>query len=161
MNDKRDITIDVPSYKGPERRSAEIVLSQCACHPKHDRILKDHDDSIATLEKSLESRRQEVNSKMEVHYSDAKEDHKIMWDGIKSKVPNHLFYIFITVYSVLFVAGIVTVYTGMHTIDKNLTEQISSVKTEVQVMSTTLKFVDDKLDDHVYYTKNGKEKGGG
>ncbi len=154
----REIVIDVPSYKGPDRRSAEIVLSQCACHPKHDRILKNHDDSISRLEKTIESRRQEVNSKMETHYSDAKEDHKIMWDGIKQKVPNHLFYIFITVYSVLFVAGIVTVYTGMHKIDKNLTTQIGSVNTEVKVMSNTLKFVDEKLATHIYQTGENNSK---
>ena len=158
MNDKRKITVDVPAYQGPDRRTADIVLSQCACHPKHERILKDHDSNIATLTKTIESRRVEVNSKMEKEKGSIKNDHKLMWDDIKAKVPNKLFYLFISVYSVLFIIGIVAVYTGMHKIDKSLTTQMGSINTEVKVVSTTLKYLDKKVDDHIYQTKNGNSK---
>ncbi len=142
VEDERRVVVDVPSYKGPDRREAEIVISQCGCHPKHQRILDDHDKEIDDLKVQIENRRKEVNNKMVKDKDWGEREHQGMWEGIKSKVPNHLFYLFVSVFAVLYIIGIVAVYTGMHKIDKSLSTELSGIKTEVKVMSTTLKYMD-------------------
>ena len=124
-------------YKGPERR---ITSVHCACHVKHVKQLTDHEKDI------------------EIMQADSKKDHREIWTDIKAKVPNHLFYLFISVFSVLYIVGIIAVYTGMHKIDKSLSTQIGGINTEVKVMSTTLNYLDKKVDDHIYHTKNGGSK---
>ncbi len=116
-------------------------------------------DNYDDLKKQLESRRKEVNNKMVKDKDWGEKEHSGMWEGIKSKVPNHLFYLFVSVFSVLYIIGIVAVYTGMHKIDKSLSTQISGVKTDVKVMSTALQYLDKKVDDHIveFKQENGRK----
>jgi capsule polysaccharide export protein KpsE/RkpR len=92
-------------YDGPERRGA--VAEYCPHHAEHLRILNDHDRELGLLRASAESRR-DASTKA----------HGELYEEIKmverSRVPSRLFYVFVSVYSVLFILGIVSVYKGMH-----------------------------------------------
>lgn len=44
-----------PDYQGPERRKS-IIIEQCACHLKHEAVLKEHTSDIKTLESDMKSR---------------------------------------------------------------------------------------------------------
>lgn len=177
MADERMIMLDLPDYKGPDRRGdGKIVVTQCQCHPKHERVLQDHDKKfndlegrITVIEQLRERRRREVDQHID-------ESHKEMWGDIKklneAKVPNKLFYLFISTFSVLFIGGIITVYTGMHEIDKGLGKSIADLKVEVKVVDVKVsnhvttatrieKEVDQlhkKVDQHIYQTSNGHMK---
>lgn len=158
------VMIETAGYKGPDRRGeSPIVIAQCQCHPKHERVLHDHDERIKNIEEGRERRRESLDKEID-------EKHNNMWEAIKSKVSNPVFYVFITVYTFFFVAGIAAVYTGMHKIDKNLTEKIAEVKAEVAVTNTKIEYntasirrvekqvekINQKLDNHIEQTINGE-----
>jgi hypothetical protein len=87
--------VDSSGYKGPERRET-IVVTQCKCHPKHTRILEDHDKELNGLKEDLAHRRELLDQRIERIVNNMGEDIKIVDRG---KVPNRLFYIFISAYS--------------------------------------------------------------
>lgn len=168
----KQVQMDLPTYKGPDRRGDEqLIVTQCGCHPKHERVLSDHDKRIDALTKDINERRKEIDSRMERGYKDLVRD---VVGLEKSKVTNRLFYLFISVYSVLFIGGIITVYTGMNRVDKNLTVQMGDLKTEVKVIDTKVsshvtasneikqnqKDMNKKLDNHIHQTSNGNAHGG-
>jgi cell division protein FtsL len=98
------MTVEAPGYEGPECR--EFMMT-CDRHAEHGRVLADHDKELDRLRTAMDQRR-EASGKA----------HGDLYEEIKrverSKVPNRLFYTFISVYSVLFVLGIVSVYKGMN-----------------------------------------------
>jgi hypothetical protein len=119
------IHIDSPQYQGPDRREDSAL--HCVCHPKHTRILTDHDEALKALRVDLTRRREILDQRI------AEEDKKL-WEETKAlergKVSNKLFYIFVCVYSVLFISGIVTVYQGMHSNAINFLGGINDLRTE-------------------------------
>jgi chaperonin cofactor prefoldin len=135
--------VDSSNYKGPERREA-IVVTQCKCHPKHTRILDDHDKELNGLKEDLAHRRELLDQRIERIVNNMGEDIKIVDRG---KVPNRLFYIFISAYSALFILGIITVYTGMHQNSLNFMQGINALQkettesfSEIEKQVTTLQY---------------------
>jgi hypothetical protein len=97
------MAVEAPGYEGPERRE---FTSLCDHHTEHSRVLADHDKELDRIRAAADQRR-EASGKA----------HGDLYEEIKrverSRVPNRLFYTFISVYSVLFIFGIVSVYKGM------------------------------------------------
>jgi len=127
MDDDKVIMVESPEYNGPERRD-RLVIGPCGCHPKHQRILEDHDKKFAIIEAARERR----GEHMEQAHGDIYEEIKKVE---RSRVPNRIFYLFVTVYSGLFILGIVSVYSGMHQNALAFQKGLSDVK----VMQAELK----------------------
>lgn len=121
--------VESSDYRGPERRA-----DQCSCHLKHQRVLDQHDKDLESIKVDREKRRKDWEDKTESH-------HKDMWEDIKAKVPNKLFYLFISAYSLLFIAGILSVYTGMHQSALTFQAGISEVKVMQAELKAELKTV--------------------
>ena len=170
---KKQVVIDVPSYKGPDRRGEEpIVIAQCRCHPKHEKVLADHEADINELKQDLKERRAALDERIATNHRELEEDIMALE---RSKLPNRLFYLFIGTFSVLFIVGIITVYSGLNAAKLSLTEKIGEIKTEVKVVEVKvqnhvdsaekiedkLESIDRKIDDHVLETKNGMKNHGG
>lgn len=74
------VDVITPDYQGPERRQT-LVVEQCACHMKHDAVLKRHSGEL-----------KEIRDLRETQHSD-------MWDDIKQKTPIKLFIVAILIVS--------------------------------------------------------------
>lgn len=109
----------------PQARKASVL---CPYHPTHDRILKDHDKAIDDFQSTLSDLRKNSSQSRAEIYNEIKTVER-------SKVSTNLFYLFISVYSVLYILGIISVYRGMH--QNSLTFQ--SGITDVKVMQAELK----------------------
>ena len=96
----------------------EVVVKKCLYHTAHQQKLHDHEKDIA-------------NNKI---------DHKNMWDGIKDKVPNKLFYIFVAIV----IGGLGVVYNGIHNVDKNL----AIISTKVDDQKEDIRDLKVQLDTH-------------
>lgn len=174
---EKKIFIDTPEYKGEDRRKTELVITHCDCHMKHTSKIGDHDVRLSKIENGTKKMEDRLEDRMD-------ENHKEMWKDIKAKVPNRLFYIFISVYSVFFIGGIIAVYTGMnkinlnltkniHNVETRLTERISTITTDIEVMKVTMDNhitvgnrierkidkVDQKVEDHIKQTNGGFNHG--
>jgi hypothetical protein len=125
---KKRPRVESPGYEGPERRD-RLVIGTCDCHSKHQRILDDHDREIASIKSSRE------------------DQHRDMWTDIKSKVPNKLFYLFISVFSGLFILGIASVYQGMHRNALAFQEGLASVKVTQREIKVILDNTREKVTD--------------
>ncbi len=108
----RRIMINTPEYKGEERRKT-LIIEPCLCHKKHERVLHDHDEDIKIL-------KQDHEKDMEQNHG----DHTLMWEDIKEKVPNRLFYLFVTIV----VGGLAFVYTEIHKL--NTRTQMTNISVE-------------------------------
>jgi len=129
MVDERKIIIDVPHYKGKDRREGELVVGLCGFHLKHSQQIKDTEKDIAEMKSDI--------GKVE---DNTREDHQIMWKDIKAKVSHKLFYIFVTVYTAFFIGGVVGMYHKLGTVNENLIEKISTLQINVKMVGYDLKF---------------------
>jgi cell division protein FtsL len=160
------LQVRTPGYKGPERR---IIPKECLCHHKHTRILEDHDGELRMIKSDLKDGFKQVHDDLahrrEILDQRITNGHREIWDETKilerGKVSNKLFYTFITVYSVLFIAGIIAVYTGMHNNALTFTQGISDVKimqtktdAKVEELSNELQEVKTDVKDLIKH--NGK-----
>jgi hypothetical protein len=135
LTPRKVLQVQSPDYEGPERRDT-IFITQCECHAKHTRILDDHDGEIKgiknDLKKGFQSLHDDLGHRREIIDKRIEASGRELWDETKvlerGKVSNRLFYTFITVYSVLFIGGIIAVYTGMHNNAITFTQGISEVK---------------------------------
>ena len=127
--------VESSDYRGPERRA-----DQCSCHLKHQRVLDQHDKDLESIKVDREKRRKDWEDRMDVHHRD-------MWTDIKAKVPNKLFYTFISVYSLLFIFGIVSVYKGMHQSALAFQSGISDVKVMQTELKASVKAAESRIDD--------------
>lgn len=133
----KPVMIETPNYKGPERREA-ILVTQCNCHDKHTRILTDHDDALKQLrldqKDGFKVIHDDLAHRREVLDKRIDDGNKELWDETKilerTKVPNRLFYVFVSAYSLLFIAGIVAVYQGMHNNSLDFIAGITELKEE-------------------------------
>lgn len=127
------------SYQGPERRQ-KVVLARCANHAEHQRVLKDHDKAIGGLQGEMADRRKTSS-----------EAHGKIYEEIRvvdrSKVPSKLFYLFVSVYSVLFIAGIVSVYQGMHKNALTFKDGITDVKLMQAELKTAISNTQVQIND--------------
>jgi len=135
--------VESPGYQGPERRD-RLVIGPCECHLKHTRILQEHDEQIKNIKEHNEARDKYIDDRTE-------RQHFNMWEGIKKKVSNKLFYLYISVYSGLFILGIVSVYTGMHNNALAFKEELTKVRVIQAEIKTGLeassKMTDQRIGD--------------
>ena len=142
MDESRDqhaVLIDSPGYKGPERREV-LIIGPCACHREHQRILQDHEDEIKELQNNREKQRDHAEKAHGAIYSEIN-------TVDRSKVSNKLFYLYITVYSLFFIGGIVSVYTGMNKNALMFKDGLTEVKVMQSELKTTLKNTDSRIQD--------------
>lgn len=124
--EEKVLTVSTPTYEGPERRKeVEVIVKKCFCHSEHQRRLNGFDKGV----------------------EDNKEAHKGMWEEMKTKVPNKLFYIFVAIV----VGGLGVVYNGIHNVDKNLA--VISIKVDDQ--KDDINELKEQLDTH---DRNGDSK---
>ena len=127
-----------PGYKGPERRKTFVVTDTCPCHTKHDSILRRHESELESIRR---------------------EDHKVMWDDIKSRTPLRVFIV-----AVLIFAGIAGfTYKKVHDVDIKAEKQI--VRGEIMQESLgeikqSIDKVNDKMDTYINEWKQTNGKGG-
>ena len=109
-------------------------MDTCPYHTKHDQLLQSHDKDIDAL-----------SAKFDVARERSSQSHADIYTEIKtvdrSKVSTNLFYLFISVYSALYLLGIVFVYKGMHQNSLTFLTGISEVKT----MQVELKGLTDEI----------------
>lgn len=110
--------VDTPEYKGIDRRRV-LILEKCVCHVRHEAMLKDHEDDIKELKDE--------------------DKHAPMWEDIKNKVPNRLFYLFVGIV----IVGLAFVYDKVHSVDK----AIAVISTEVKRIDKVEVKVDELHDD--------------
>ena len=138
------VDVITPNYKGPERR-ATVIVEQCACHLKHDAVLKQHTSEIKDIKDLREAQ------------------HNDMWTDIKQKTPLKIF-----ILAILIVAGAI----GAQFLQTyNIGVKVAAQEATTQAMSKNIKDIQmsiwrlhDDLDDHVKEWKktngnNQKDKG--
>jgi hypothetical protein len=133
----REAVIDVPGgYSGPDRR----LSVSCGYHLQHQRILEDHDGDLAELRRGLEQQRRDASSAHGDIYTELK--------GVdRAKVSNKLFYLFISAYSLLFIAGIVSVYKQATQATITFQEGIADVKLMQTELRSALKNAEARIAD--------------
>ena len=142
-----DFPIHTPDYDGPNRRQ------HCYCHPKHDKVLKDHDEELKEMRRENKARDK-----------DADEAHGKLWSNMdllqREKVEKRLFYLLIT--SVFAVMAFV--YMGIHKVDKNVAVLNANMQqhfTQAREIKEQIQRVDDKVEAHIHATSNGHTTHGG
>lgn len=140
-NSPQTIVIDVPGYKGEDRRQ---FSAPCDCHKKHERVLSDHDIALGDVESSIKGIVSERKHDWEEHDKRREDSLKDLWDDVKimdrSKVPNKLFYLFVSAYSVLFILGLITVYTGMHKNTLTFTVEAGEIKSSIAIVKKEMQY---------------------
>lgn len=111
-----------------QQTTSRRTTVSCPYHTTHDRILKDHDKALDEFQAEIAGMRENSSRSRAEIYNEIKTVER-------SKVSTNLFYLFISVYSVLYLLGIMSVYRGMH--QNSLTFQAGI--TDVKVMQAEMK----------------------
>ena len=120
-------------YTGPERRLS------CICHPKHTRILADHDAKLKQHEENLSSVIDEIKRRREE--LDRRTDGKFteIWGAIRSKLSARVFLALVLAFGGTFFATIFFIYRDSQAIRLDIMKAITEVKAELHVVSTDVK----------------------
>jgi len=118
--------IRTETYSGPERRQQlEVVVKKCLCHVAHSKTLESHEESL----------------------KNNKSDHKVIWDDVKQKVPNKLFYLFVGIV----VGGLAFVYHGIYGVDKNIAIVETKMEAKFQSVESEITSLRKEIDRHDSY----------